>query len=87
MNEAYINSRLYWNTTKNFNKPGVKTFAEDSIIAAGFEFVLFDSTGIPRKIFIGANSSWESVMFYENNTRKGINTIYGANEQIFKIII
>ncbi len=87
MQEAYRRERLYWNNIANINKPGIKTYAEDNIIAAAFEFTLFDSTAKPRNIFVAANSYLESTMFIENDSKKGINILTGEKNLLFKIII
>ena len=86
MQESYRRKRLYWNNISNINKPGIKTYAENNIIAAAFEFTLFDSTAKPRNIFVAASSSLESEMYFENDG-KGINILTGTKDLLFKIII
>lgn len=87
MNEAYRKQRLFWHHIDSFDKPGNKTYGEDDIMLAGIEFSLCDSKGTPRNIFIAANTCWESIMYYENNTKLGIGCLRGDGSQIFINII
>jgi len=87
MNEAYKKQRLFWHHINSFDRPEIKAYGADNILLAGIEFMLCDSKGEPRNIFIAANTCGESRMYYENNSPVGIGCLCGDGSQIFDNII
>ena len=87
MNEAYRKQRLFWHHIDSFDKPEIKAYGADKILLAGIEFMLCDSKGEPKNIFIAANTCGESRMYYENNSPLGIGCLCGDESQIFTNII
>lgn len=87
MEKAYQLKRLFWHNPKNFDKPNVRTYGIDKVIAAGVEFVFCNSKGQPKNIFIAVNSLGDSQMYYEQDNKTGLGNIHGNNAKIFDNII
>ena len=83
MKKAYQLKRLFWHNPKNFNKQNILSHGLDEIIVSGVEFVLCDSKGHPKNIFIAVNSLGDSQMFYEENNKSGLGNIHGNKTKIF----
>ena len=87
MNKAYQAKRIFWHNLKNFDKAKAHPFGDEKILVAGMEFVLCDSNGKPKNIFLAVNSCLCSQMCYEADTKAGIGVISGQHNKIFRNII
>ena len=83
MKKAYQLKRLFWHNPKNFDKPNIRCYGTDGIIVSGVEFILCDSKGQPKNIFIAVNSLGDNQMYYEENTKTGLGNIHGDKTKIF----
>ena len=87
MKNVYKTKRLFWYNPKNFDKPNAKLYGLDKVLVAGVEFILCDSKGCLKNIFIAVNSLGDSQMYYEDDNKIGCGNIHGDKTKLFKNII